>query len=229
MLLLLLSLSIVTIVLCCYITDCLSTSKITINPSLFKVRENNCPDLFKAINLSLLKASKNNCPGLFKVSKLTISLNLNKITTPDLFNASEITINLNFFKTRKITINSDLFKVSKIAINLDLFKVSKITILLANKPIKKSSHLKSIYLRGNHLAHNCKNFFIVSHSTRILNLSLNELNQIAKMNCIKGYNNMPKEKLLSVLSESESTKNKKNFDNVKMKRDKVFKAKNKTD
>ena len=38
------------------------------------------------------------------------------------------------------------------------------------------------------------------------------------MKCIKGYNNMPKEKLLSVLSESESTKNKKNFDNVKMKK-----------
>ena len=52
----------------------------------------------------------------------------------------------------------------------------------------------------------------------MLNLSLNELKQIAKMRRIKGYNNMSKERLLSVLSESQSAKNKKNLDNVKTKK-----------
>ena len=41
----------------------------------------------------------------------------------------------------------------------------------------------------------------------MLNLSLNKLKQIAKMRRIKGNNNMSKERLLSVLSGSESTKN----------------------
>ena len=36
------------------------------------------------------------------------------------------------------------------------------------------------------------------------NLSLNKLRQIAKIRRIKGYNNMSKGRLLSVLSESES-------------------------
>ena len=40
----------------------------------------------------------------------------------------------------------------------------------------------------------------------MLNLSINELKQIAKMRLIKGYNNMSEESLLSVLSESESAK-----------------------
>ena len=38
------------------------------------------------------------------------------------------------------------------------------------------------------------------------------------MKRIKGYNNMPKERLLSVLSESESAKSKKNLDNAKIKK-----------
>ena len=38
------------------------------------------------------------------------------------------------------------------------------------------------------------------------------------MKRIKGYNNMPKEKLLSVLSESESAKSKENLDNAKIKK-----------
>ena len=48
-----------------------------------------------------------------------------------------------------------------------------------------------------------------------LNLSLNELKQIAKMRSIKSYNNMPKESLLSVLSESESAKS---LDDAKIKK-----------
>ena len=47
-----------------------------------------------------------------------------------------------------------------------------------------------------------------------LNLSLNELKQIAKMRSIKGYNNMSKERLLNVLSEPESSKS---LDNGKTK------------
>ena len=49
----------------------------------------------------------------------------------------------------------------------------------------------------------------------MVNLTLNELKQIAKMRRIKGYNNMSKERLLNVLSESESAKS---LDNVKMKK-----------
>ena len=46
----------------------------------------------------------------------------------------------------------------------------------------------------------------------MLNVSLNELKQITKMRRIKGYNNMSKERLLSVLDESES------IDNVKIRK-----------
>ena len=49
----------------------------------------------------------------------------------------------------------------------------------------------------------------------MLNLSLNELKRIAKMKRIRGYNNISKEGLLSVFSESESVKS---FDNVKIKK-----------
>ena len=52
----------------------------------------------------------------------------------------------------------------------------------------------------------------------MLNVSLNELKQTTKMRRIKGYNNMSKEKLLSVLSESESGRSKKNLDNAKIKK-----------
>ena len=52
----------------------------------------------------------------------------------------------------------------------------------------------------------------------MLNLSLNELKQIAKMRQIKGCKNMSKERLLSVLSELEPTKSKKNLDNAKIKK-----------
>ena len=40
----------------------------------------------------------------------------------------------------------------------------------------------------------------------MLNLSLNELKQIAKVRCIKGYKNMSKERLLNSPDESESAK-----------------------
>ena len=41
----------------------------------------------------------------------------------------------------------------------------------------------------------------------MLNLTLNQLKQIVKMRRIKGYNNVSKERLLSVLDESESLDN----------------------
>ena len=53
----------------------------------------------------------------------------------------------------------------------------------------------------------------------MLNLSLNELKQIAKIRHIKGYNNMSKERLLSALDESnESSSNIKNFNNARIKK-----------
>ena len=52
----------------------------------------------------------------------------------------------------------------------------------------------------------------------MLNLSFNELKQIAKMRRITGYKNMSKERLLSVLDESGSGKSKKNLDNAKIKK-----------
>ena len=53
----------------------------------------------------------------------------------------------------------------------------------------------------------------------MLNLSLNELKEIAKMRCIKGYNNMSKEMLLSVVSESESAKSLGNVEIEKIRED----------
>ena len=50
----------------------------------------------------------------------------------------------------------------------------------------------------------------------MLNLSLNELKEIAKMKRIKGYNNISKERLLGILSKSESAKSKKNLNNAKI-------------
>ena len=44
------------------------------------------------------------------------------------------------------------------------------------------------------------------------NLPLNELKPVAKRRRIKGYKSMSKEKLLSVLSESELGGSEKNFD-----------------
>ena len=52
----------------------------------------------------------------------------------------------------------------------------------------------------------------------MLNLSLNELKHIAKMRRIKSDKDMSKERLLSVLDESESAKSKKNLDNAKVKK-----------
>ena len=51
----------------------------------------------------------------------------------------------------------------------------------------------------------------------MLNLSLNELKQIEKMRCTKGYKNMHKEKLLSVLSKPKSVKTEKNLGNARIK------------
>ena len=52
----------------------------------------------------------------------------------------------------------------------------------------------------------------------MLNLSLNELKLIAKSRGIKGYKSMSKERLLSVLNESESAKSKKKFDDERLKK-----------
>ena len=46
----------------------------------------------------------------------------------------------------------------------------------------------------------------------MLNLSLNELKQIAKTIRIKDYKSMSKERLLSILSEWELVESEKNFD-----------------
>ena len=58
---------------------------------------------------------------------------------------------------------------------------------------------------------------------RMLNLSLKELRKIAKMRRIKGYKKMSKEKLLSVLDESEcnsieSAGSTNNFNNARIKK-----------
>ena len=53
----------------------------------------------------------------------------------------------------------------------------------------------------------------------MLNLSLNELMQIAKMRVIKGYKSMSKEKLLSALDKSiEPAGSRNNFNNARAKR-----------
>ena len=53
----------------------------------------------------------------------------------------------------------------------------------------------------------------------MLNLSLNELKQIAKMRRIKGYQNMSKERLLNALDESESAKSLSNANIEEIKED----------
>ena len=55
----------------------------------------------------------------------------------------------------------------------------------------------------------------------MLNLSLDEPKQIAKMRRIKDYRSMSQERLLSALSESESTRSGNNFDNTRIKKIKV--------
>ena len=52
----------------------------------------------------------------------------------------------------------------------------------------------------------------------MLNLSLNELKLVAKSRGIKGYKSMSKERLLSVVSESELVGNEKNFDDERLKK-----------
>ena len=52
----------------------------------------------------------------------------------------------------------------------------------------------------------------------MLNLSLSELKLITKSRGIRGYKSISKEKLLSVLSESESVESKKSLDNAKIKK-----------
>ena len=55
----------------------------------------------------------------------------------------------------------------------------------------------------------------------MLNLSLNELKQIAKMRRIKNYNNMSKERLLSALDDSERISIERgvnNFNNARIKK-----------
>ena len=59
---------------------------------------------------------------------------------------------------------------------------------------------------------------------RMPNLSLNELNQIAKMRCIKVCKSMSKERLFSALDESkcnsiESAVSENNFDHARIKKD----------
>ena len=51
----------------------------------------------------------------------------------------------------------------------------------------------------------------------MVNLSLNELETIAKIRAIKGYKSVSKERLLNVLNESEPVKESgKNFDDAKI-------------
>ena len=50
----------------------------------------------------------------------------------------------------------------------------------------------------------------------MVNLSLNKLKLISKSRCIEGYISMSKERLLSVLNESESVESEKNFDDARI-------------
>ena len=109
-----------------------------------------------------------------------------------------------------IAINLGLFKNSKIVINLSLFKFS-------NHLKNHLNHPRINHLRSNHQTHNYKKKFF-SHDVNMSSSSLNELKLIAKSRGIKGYKSMPKERLLSALSKSESVKSKNNFDNARIKK-----------
>ena len=79
--------------------------------------------------------------------------------------------------------------------------------------------MKSIYLRGNYLTRNYIKFFFALHSIRMLNFSLNELKQIAKVRRIKGYKDMSQERLLYALDKPESAKSLNNTKIEKIKED----------
>ena len=82
--------------------------------------------------------------------------------------------------------------------NFNLFKVSKINSVRSNPSVAPKN-------RNNYKKDLSKQ--------RMLNLTLDELKQIAKMRPIRGYKNMSKERLLSALNKSESTKS---FDNERL-------------
>ena len=52
----------------------------------------------------------------------------------------------------------------------------------------------------------------------MINFSLNELKLIAKSRRTKGYKNMPRERLLNALNESESVQSENNFDNARIRK-----------
>ena len=56
----------------------------------------------------------------------------------------------------------------------------------------------------------------------MLNLSLNEMKQIAKMRRTKGYESMSKEGLLSALDESKTAGSGNNFNNARIKKISFF-------
>ena len=83
-------------------------------------------------------------------------------------------------------------------------------------------NIRSSYLRSNHLKRNYPRSYkkiCFSLQYKILNLSLNELKIITKSRRIKGYKSMSKERLSSVLHQSESVESQKNFDDGRIKRD----------
>ena len=90
---------------------------------------------------------------------------------------------------------------------------------LCFRNLKEQLHEKHLFKKQLPNAQLYKKNFFSLHSRRMLNLSLNELKQIAKMRRIKGYNNMSKERLLSVLSKSESTKSLHNVNIKKIRED----------
>ena len=100
-------------------------------------------------------------------------------------------------KVRKKPSIFDLPKVTKVTANHDLLKLSKTTNL-------RSRFLESSHLRSSHLRSYTNNFSL--YDIKMLSQSLEELELQAKNRGIKGYENMPINKSLSIVDESEPIK-----------------------
>ena len=110
-----------------------------------------------------------------------------------------------------MTISLVLSKFGKMTISLDSPKVSKMSNHLRSCHLSssypKDSHLSSSYLRSNHSAAPKTSKYIyklfLCYSMKMLNQSLKELRLIAENRNMNGYQSMPKDKLLRIITKGD--------------------------
>ena len=125
---------------------------------------------------------------------------------PDLTATSEI-----IMKIRKKTCKK-IKKVSKMNNNLNLLKASKKCLIIVICLKLVSSHLRSSHLRSYHTRSYKKLLFGLS--TKMINLSLEELRVIGKLRKVKNYKKKKKneDESIKILSEAEQKRCIENID-----------------